>query len=241
MSNHELFPDEEQENFKTEIFENEDAHQKALALGFFDCNLLFKALTTVDNIFELKDGNNDMKFVSRAGDFKQEIGLELKRSLNNDWIFKNIEGQKCLVNDKEKKCILFASANDGLGHPESQLTSTSAKGIKTKEKIHKNYGSYEDKEAYKTWICFYPSRKDINYSKEERSKLKIELVFPTAYTIVKEKFEEKYLAKDYLIRIILNNRNSNNDFEPNLRKSSPIDATSSTITEEDFPINLKTG
>lgn len=241
MLNHELFKDEEQENFKTQIFENEDAHIKAIELGFFDCNLLFNALSTIDNIFELKDDNNDMRFVARAGDFKQEIGLELKKSLNTDWVFKNVDGQKCLVSESEKKCILFASANGALGNTDALITSASAKGIKTKEKIHKNYGSYMDKDSYKTWICFYPSRKDINYYQEDRSQLRIELVFPTAYTIVKEGQEEKCFVKNHLIRMILNNQNSDNDFEPKLRTPSPEDATSSTITEEDFPINLKTG
>lgn len=241
MSNHELFSDEEQEHFKTEIFENDNAHQKAIELGFFDCNLLFQALTTVDNIFELKDENNDMKFVSRSGDLKQEIGLELKISRNTEWIFKNIDGQRCLVCDGEKKIILFASANDGLGYPDAQLTSASAKGVKTKDKIHRNYGSYMDKDSYKTWICFYPSRKDIKYSQQDRSKLKIELVFPTAYTIVKEGQEQKYLVKNHLIRMILNNQNSDGNLKPKLRSPSPEDITSSTITEEDFPINLKVG
>ncbi|MFU9045296.1 hypothetical protein ACNAUY_02665 [Acinetobacter tibetensis] len=241
MSNNELFSEQEQENFKTEIFENDEAHQQASKLGFFDCNLLFNALGIVDNAFELKDENNDMKFVARAGDFKQAIGIELKRSLNTKWQFKNLDGQRCLVCDEEKKIILFASANDALGHSESQVTSASPKGIKTKEKIHKNYGSYNDKNSFKTWICFYPSRKDIRYLQEDRSQLKIELTFPTSYTIVKEAGIDKYLVKNHLIRIILNNQNYNNDFDPKLRKPSPELTTSSTITEEDLPINLKAG
>ncbi|AUC06254.1 hypothetical protein I6L24_04985 [Acinetobacter lwoffii] len=241
MSNRELFSQEEQENFNTQFFENDQAHEKANELGFFDCNLLFNALEIIDNAFELKDENNDMKFVSRSGDFKQAIGLALKRSLNTNWQFKNIDGQRCLVSDEEKKIILFASANHALGYSDSQLTTASPKGIKTKDKVHKNYGSYTDKDLFKTWICFYPSRKDIRYLQDDRSQIKIELAFPTSYTIVKESGKDKFLVKNYLIRLILNNQNPNNDFNPKLRKPSPDLTTSSTITEEDLPINLKAG
>lgn len=241
MSNNELFGDEEQENFKTEIFENDQAHTKAMELGFFDCNLLFRALEVVDNAFELKDENNDMKYVSRSGDFKQAIGFELKQSLNTKWVFKNIDGQRCLVSDEEKKIILFASANDALGYSDSQLTSASAKGVKTKDKIHRNYGSYLDTDNYKTWICFYPSRKDVRYLQEDRSKIKIELAFPTSYTIIKESGQDKYLVKNHLIRLILNNQRPHDGFDPESRKPITEPTKSSTITEEDLPIHLKAG
>lgn len=182
-----------------------------------------------------------MRFVARSGNFKQAVGTELKKNLNNDWSFQNIGGQKCLVSEVEKIIILFASANSALGHCDSLVTSASPKGIKTKEKIQRNYDSYNDKNSFKTWICFYPSRKDIHYVQEDRSQLKIELTFPTSYTIVKEAGINKYLVKNHLIRIILNNQNYNNDFDPTLRKPSPELTTSSTITEEDLPINLKVG
>lgn len=218
-----------------EVFSHEDAENKLTELGFPPSSVFMSSLDIADNNFELCLKMNDTRFIARYGYFKQEIGIQINN--HNDWEIRPVGSQRCLVSDKYRKIILIAAGNDHIGHIKGNINTGTYKGVKTKEKILANTLNYKDTSNYQTWMLLYPSRLNAEYFKDERN-LKVELVHFVGCTTKIISGSEKFKPEHPTCRIILEGRL---DLPLKQHSNKPKQEKSGKITEDDFPISLKTG